>query len=108
MSDKIRVNELLDYYGGLLTPRQQKLCRYYYREDLSLTEIAEIESISKAAVSDTVRKCKTELEHYESVLKCVHAHSLRTAVYSRMKQDAACAEYLNELLETELIGGNYE
>ena len=108
MSDKIRVNELLDYYGGLLTPRQQKLCRYYFREDLSLTEIAELESISKAAVSDTIRKCRTELEHYESVLKCVQAHSLREAVYNRMKQDIACKEYLNELIETELIGGEYE
>ncbi len=108
MSDKIRVNELLDYYGGLLTPRQQKLCRYYYREDLSLTEIAELESISKAAVSDTVRKCKSELEHYESVLKCVHAHTLRMAVYSRMKKDEACREYVDKLIETELIGGEYE
>ncbi len=108
MSDKIRVNELLDFYGGLLTPRQQTLCRYYYREDLSLTEIAELESISRAAVSDTVRKCESELEHYESVIKCVRAHKLRNVVYERMKHDAACSNYVNELIETELIGGEYE
>ena len=52
MSDKIRVNTLLDFYGALLTPRQQEICRCYYREDLSMTEIAEIESISRSAVSD--------------------------------------------------------
>ncbi len=108
MSDKIRVNELLDYYGGLLTPRQQKLCRYYFREDLSLTETAELESISKAAVSDTIRKCIAELEHYESVLKCVQAHHLRTDIYNRMKKNSACREYVDKLIETELIGGEYE
>ena len=64
MSDKIRVNTLLDYYGGLLTPRQQLICRYYFREDFSLQEISELESISRAAVSDTVRKCEDELERY--------------------------------------------
>ena len=108
MADKIRVNALLDYYGGLLTKRQQTMCRYYYREDLSLTEIADLESVSKAAVSDTVRKCEAELERYESVLRCVQAHRMREAIYQRMRNDNACLKYVNELIETELIGGEYE
>lgn len=108
MSDKIRINTLLDYYGSLLTPRQQAICRYYFREDFSMTEIAELEGISRAAVSDTVRKCSSELERYEEVLKCVEAKDARSQVYRRMKQDPACASYVNELIETELIGGNYE
>ncbi len=108
MSDKIKVNTLLDFYGALLTPRQQAICRYYYREDLSMTEIAEIESISRAAVSDTVRKSKAELEHYEQVLKCVQARDARSKIYIRMKQDPTCKKYLGKLMETELIGGEYE
>ena len=108
MSDKIRVNTLLDFYGALLTPRQQEICRCYYREDLSMTEIAEIESISRAAVSDTVRKCEAELEQYEQVLKCVQARDARTKIYARMKQDPTCKKYVNNLMETELIGGEYE
>ena len=108
MSDKIRINELLDYYGALLTPRQRTLCDYYYRDDLSLTEIAELEGISKSAVSDTVRKCQAELERYESILRCVHASRMRRAVYTRMKQDPSCSEYVRELTETEFIGGEYE
>ncbi|MBR4457158.1 MAG: DNA-binding protein [Solobacterium sp.] len=108
MSDKIRVNELLDYYGALLTPRQQTLCNYYFRDDYSLSEIAELEGISKAAVSDTVRKCENEMEHYESILRCIHAAGLRRAIYKRMIQDSSCSEYVRELAETELIGGEYE
>ena len=55
MSDRIRVNTLLDYYGALLTDRQRTICDYYYREDFSMSEIAELEGISRAAVSDTIR-----------------------------------------------------
>jgi hypothetical protein len=108
MSDKIRVNTLLDYYGALLTERQQELCRYYYRDDYSLQEIAELEGISRSAVHDTVRKSEAELEHYEETLKCIQAANARKLVYSRMEKDPSAAAYLNNLLETELIGGNYE
>ncbi|MBQ6450462.1 MAG: hypothetical protein IJJ29_00885, partial [Solobacterium sp.] len=35
MLDKLTANVLLDYYGELLTDKQQKICDMYYREDLS-------------------------------------------------------------------------
>ena len=108
MSDRIRINTLLDYYGGLLTARQQTICRYYYREDFSMTEIAELEEISRAAVSDTIRKCRNELEHYEEVLKCVQAKDARMQIYHQMKQEPSCEAYVSKLMNTELIGGEYE
>ena len=94
MLSKIRVNTLLDYYGGLLTERKQQICRYYYREDLSL--------------HDTVKKCEAELCRYEEVLRCAEAREARNRIYRQMEQDSAAVKYLNNLLETELIGGNYE
>ena len=108
MSDRIRVNTLLDYYGALLTDRQRTICDYYYREDFSMSEIAELEGISRAAVSDTIRKCKTELEHYEQVLKCIQAHDARMQIYQQMKQEQSCERYVSKLMYTELIGGEYE
>ena len=57
MLDKIQMNTLLDFYGGLLTPKQQEICRFYYREDLSLTEIAELQQVSRAAVHDSIKGC---------------------------------------------------
>ena len=108
MLDKIRVNTLLDFYGGLLTERKQEICRYYYREDFSLQEIAEMEGISRSAVHDTVKKCEAELLRYEEILKCVQARDARNRIYRQMEQDPSAAQYLDNLLESELIGGNYE
>ena len=37
----MRVNQLLGFYGGLLTDKQQAMLGLYYEEDFSLAEIAD-------------------------------------------------------------------
>ena len=54
--DKFEMNELLDFYGGLLTENQQKISNDYFREDYSYQEIAENMSISRTAVYDTIKR----------------------------------------------------
>lgn len=68
MADRLRANELFDVYGRLLTRRQQEILKLYVLEDLSLSEIQEILEISKAGVSDSVRKAIRAMEEYESVI----------------------------------------
>ena len=52
--------------GG--TSRQQKLLALYCEEDLSLSEIAAREGISRQGVHDAVRKGAHQLESYEALL----------------------------------------
>ena len=52
MDDRIRMNLCLDFYEELLTGKQQRICDYYFRNDLSLQEIAEMENVSRAAVHE--------------------------------------------------------
>ncbi len=59
---------LLDFYGPLLTKRQQTLLRLYCEEDLTLAEIAAQEGISRQAVHDAVRKGDGQLCAYEAQL----------------------------------------
>ncbi len=60
---------LFDEYGVLLTDSQQEIFSEYYLYDLSLSEIAENHSISKAAASDSLHKSLSKLQEYESKLK---------------------------------------
>ena len=68
MSDRIETGWLYDFYGPLLTERQQKLLSLYCNEDFSLSEIAAREGISRQGVYDAVHRAERQLEAYEKQL----------------------------------------
>lgn len=69
MFDKIlQINLLLDFYGQLLTDKQQNILQLYYIDDLSLMEIAEQLGISRQAVYDTMKRTEKILYDYEEKL----------------------------------------
>lgn len=72
MFDKIlQMNLLFDFYGQLLTERQQDILQLYYIDDLSLGEISEQLSISRQAVYDTMKRAEKLLFEYEEKLGLV-------------------------------------
>ncbi len=62
---------LFDFYGPLLTERQQEIVRAYYYQDLSLAEIADNLEISRQAVYDHLSRAKGQLIDYEEKLELV-------------------------------------
>lgn len=60
-----RINLLYDFYGQLLTNRQQEVMDLYYGENLSLSEIAEEFSISRQGVHDSLKNAEKALFEYE-------------------------------------------
>jgi hypothetical protein len=62
------INLLYDFYGPLLTDRQQRLLELYHEQDLSLGEIAEDLGISRQAVHDTLKRSEEALERFERKL----------------------------------------
>ena len=62
---------LKDFYGPLLTLKQQDLMSLYYEEDWSLSEIAENKASSRQAVYDVLRRAETALREYEQRLRLV-------------------------------------
>lgn len=62
---------LYDFYGELLTSHQKEIYEQFVLEDLSLSEIAESEGISRQGVHDLVRRCQKALEGYENKLHLV-------------------------------------
>lgn len=65
----VRLSILFDYYGDLLTDKQQEFFEDYYFSNLTLQEIADNNDISRNAVHKTLNIINEKLEYYESVLK---------------------------------------
>ena len=62
------VSALLDVYGSFLSEKQKALTEYYYNEDLSLSEIAENEGITRQGVNDLIKRAVAQLKGWEE--KC--------------------------------------
>ena len=68
MEKKVMQTFLYDFYGELLTEHQQNIYEDFVLNDLSLSEIAEEEGISRQGVHDLVKRCDRILEGYEEKL----------------------------------------
>lgn len=69
MKDFVYYNELFEIYGTLLTDKERETFKDHYCEDLSLSEIADNKSISRAAVQKMVSNVIDKLNYYENILK---------------------------------------
>ena len=65
IEQNIKICNLIDTYGNLLSQKQLKLLKHYYFEDMSLSEIAEVEKISRPAVLDALHSGVKKLENCE-------------------------------------------
>ena len=71
MDELLKQALLYDFYGELLTKRQQQIYESVVLEDYSLSEVAEELNISRQGVHDMVRRCDRALEGYEEKLHLV-------------------------------------
>lgn len=62
---------LYDFYGPLLTERQQQAIILHYENDLSLAEVAEEMGITRQGVFDLIKRAEKVLEAYEDRLGLV-------------------------------------
>lgn len=78
MLEKInRINYLFDFYGLLLTDKQQSVIEMYYEDNLSLAEAAEHLYITRQAVHDTLSRAVYALEDWEKKLKLYETYLQR-------------------------------
>lgn len=62
---------LLDIYGGLLTDKQYVAMKYYYDDDLSLSEISENCNITRQGVRDLIKNAEKKLLYFDNKLQFV-------------------------------------
>lgn len=68
LENVVRIGDLLERYGGLLTERTRICAVRYYHEDWTLAEIAAELGISRQAVHDHLQRGSEQLEQFEQVL----------------------------------------
>lgn len=71
MEEKLKQAYLYDFYGELLNDHQRNVYEDFYFNDLTLSEIAEEEGISRQGVHDLVKRSARALEEYEKKLHLV-------------------------------------
>jgi predicted DNA-binding protein YlxM (UPF0122 family) len=59
---------LFDFYGNMLTDKQKEFFDLYYNQDLSLSEIAENEGITRQGVRDAIVRARNILLEFEEKL----------------------------------------
>lgn len=73
--DRVELTNLFDIYESLLTDREKEIFKYYYYEDLSLSEIGENLNITRTGVFNTLKKVEEKLLQYEDNLKLMSIKS---------------------------------
>ena len=92
MDKKVEISMLCEIYGKLLTEKQLDIMDNYYNLDLSLSEIAENEGITRQAVRDIIKKGENKLFEFEEKLGIMK---------KTMKQEEKIANILSELTKIQ-------
>ncbi|MGN0708656.1 MAG: YlxM family DNA-binding protein [Anaerovoracaceae bacterium] len=74
MDDIARESLLYDFYGELLTEKKRQVVEMSHDSDMSLSEIADITGVSRAAVHDSLKAAEKQLANYEEKLGLVQKY----------------------------------
>jgi hypothetical protein len=96
LEKKEQLNELFDVYQTLLTDKQIEYFKYYYQEDYSLQEIAELLDVSRNAIFDQLKKVEQHLFSYEEKLKLLEKKQKRLEIMDQL-QIKDCKALIDEL-----------
>lgn len=94
MDDIARRSLLFDFYGSLLTEKQRDIYDWYYQQDLSLGEIAELQKVSRPAVYDLIKRTDEALFNYEDKLGLVERYDKHCQLIKDLQRELENLEKL--------------
>lgn len=84
----VELSLLYDFYGALLKEHQREIYEDYILNDLSLSEIASEQEISRQGVHDVVKRCSKQLMDYEEKLKLIEKFNKTKDTINQINQIA--------------------
>lgn len=101
MEKNIHISMLLEIYGKLLTEKQYDVVDLYYNQNLSLSEIAEGENITRQGVRKNLVDAENKLFDYEEKLQILKQKLEKNEIVEeliRETEDVSFKEKLQKLL----------
>lgn len=89
IDDITQASLLYDFYGQLLSKRQNQVMKLYHEENLSLSEIASEFDISRQGVHDALKNAERSLSEYESKLGLI----------AKFRQSREAVDEIEEIIE---------
>lgn len=91
MRDKLKEQLYFDFYGELLSNRLKTVLSYYYNDDYSAPEIAEIAGMTRQGAYDALKRGRRQLYTYESKLGLVARFERGRALLTDMAEALTAA-----------------
>ncbi|RPF47989.1 hypothetical protein EDD70_0798 [Hydrogenoanaerobacterium saccharovorans] len=92
----LKISLLLDFYGDILTDKQKEVIELYYNEDLSLSEIADHEGITRQGVRDSIKRGEAVLLEMEERLGLAKKFREVQEAITKIVQCAKDIEFYNK------------
>jgi len=89
---------LYDYYGELISDKKRMIFEDYYFNNLSLSEIADNNNISRNAIHKTIKNVEEKLAEYEEKLKLYEKEEKIKSIISEI-EDVELREKIKKVYE---------
>ena len=89
---------LYDYYGELISDKKRMIFEDYYFNNLSLSEIADNNNISRNAIHKTIKNVEEKLAEYEEKLKLYEKEEKIKSIISEI-EDMELREKIKKVYE---------
>ena len=96
MAKNLEIALLFDFYGEMITDKQRDVVELYYNDDLSLSEIAENEGITRQGVRDSIKRAETQLTEMEERLGLVRRFGEMREKLEEIRQAVRDIQEINE------------
>lgn len=98
MEEIIYLNNLYDYYKELLTDKQKEYFEEYYQNNLTLSEIASNNDVSRNAIHKQLKETIKILENYEKKLKIIEKNKTIIEII-KQTNDKELLEKIERIIE---------
>jgi predicted DNA-binding protein YlxM (UPF0122 family) len=103
LEETIKLNQLYDIYNQLLTDKQREYFSYYFKDNYSLSEIAEILAVSRNAVHLQIKNVVKNLEELDIKLGIIEQNKKISKLLKALEKEKLSGETMEIIKEIEKV-----